>query len=137
MTYISKIVSLYQNSAYCQVKVHWNFNLVCTDFAASSVTDELDWVAVSDSWCMHRIVLCVTISRLTQNPFDCGHCVKVITHLVIVPRLIMHEVLPPFLSSQYNRGQTVTVPAVPSLSHLEWMLHSSGIFSVVRGRIYS
>lgn len=33
-------------------------------------------------------------------------------------------------------AQTVTVP-VPSLSHLEWMFHSTSIFSVARGRIHS
>lgn len=80
MTYISKIVSFYQNIPYCQLKVHWNFNFVCTHFIASSVTDELDWVAVCDFWCMCRIVLCVTIFRLTQNLVECGHCVQVLTH---------------------------------------------------------
>jgi len=117
--YISKIVSFYQNIPYCQLKVHWNFNSVCTDFIAISVPDELDCVAVSDFWCMRRIVLCVTISGLTQNLVECGHRVKVITHLLIVPRLTLRRLMSyiymehPFLMFLDHTQQRSTVGRTP------------------------
>jgi hypothetical protein len=120
----------YQNIAYFQLKVHSNFNFVWADFIASSVTDELDCAALSDSWCVRRIFLSVTISRLFQNLVECGHFVKV-NHSPLGcakgNNALSSATFPFFMVQQRSKQQL----------YLSIMFHNSCIFSVARGRIHS